>query len=313
MRTIKKYLKYIGNIITVLSIVLVVYALFKLDIDYKKLANPESVLVCIAGSVGVTLTVYILAFTWKMTLDYLANTKTKYSEVAHVYGKANIGKYLPGNVMHYVERNLFAAKIGLSQLDLALSTLVEIAGIVLVALILSVILAYRELVIVLREYLKPSYALILIVILAAVCAAAVIFYRKSAKAQAMAKRLKDIRFIFVLIRNMIIYAAVFLILGFIMVLICGVILDVKLSVSKSVMIITYYMLAWMIGTIIHVTPGGIGIREAVLVLLMKSSGIMSSSAILTAALLHRMVSIIGDILGYVVALLLRKPGKGEQG
>lgn len=84
MRTIKKYLKYIGNIVTVLSIVLVIYALFKLDIDYSKLANPASILVCIAGALGVTLTVYILAYTWKNTLDYLANTKTKYSEVAHV-------------------------------------------------------------------------------------------------------------------------------------------------------------------------------------------------------------------------------------
>ncbi len=311
MRTIKKYLKYIGNIVTVLSIVLVIYALFKLDIDYSKLANPASILVCIAGALGVTLTVYILAYTWKNTLDYLANTKTKYSEVAHVYGKANIGKYLPGNVMHYVERNLFATKIGLSQLDLALSTLVEIAGIVLVALILSVILAHEELAIVIKEYLTLSYALILIAILIIACIAVVIVYKKSEKIQAMAKRLKDVKFIFVLIKNMIIYAVVFLILGFILVLICGVILDVKLNMSKSIMIITYYMLAWMIGTIIHLTPGGIGVREGVLVLLMKSSGIMSSASILTAALLHRMVSIIGDILGYLVALMFNKKDKGE--
>lgn len=305
MRTIKKYLKYIGNVVTILSIVLVIYALFNLDIDYKKLANPASILVCIAGAAGVTLTVYILAYTWKNTLEYLADTKTKYKEVAHVYGKANIGKYLPGNVMHYVERNLFATKIGLSQLDLALSTLVEIAGIVLVALILSVILAYKELAIVLKEYMTPMYAALLIGLIVVALIAVYIIYKKSEKIQAMVKRVMDAKFIFVLLKNMLIYAIVFLILGFILVLICGVILDVKIDVANSIMIITYYMLAWMIGTIIHLTPGGIGVREGVLVLLMESSGIMSSAAILTAALLHRMVSIIGDILGYLIAIMLK--------
>lgn len=305
MRTIKKYLKYIGNVVTILSIVLVIYALFNLDIDYKKLANPASILVCIAGAAGVTLTVYILAYTWKNTLEYLADTKTKYKEVAHVYGKANIGKYLPGNVMHYVERNLFATKIGLSQLDLALSTLVEIAGIVLVALILSVILAYKELAIVLKEYMTPMYAALLIGLIVVALIAVYIIYKKSEKIQAMVKRVMDVKFIFVLLKNMLIYAIVFLILGFILVLICGVILDVKIDVANSIMIITYYMLAWMIGTIIHLTPGGIGVREGVLVLLMESSGIMSSAAILTAALLHRMVSIIGDILGYLIAIMLK--------
>lgn len=305
MRTIKKYLKYIGNVVTILSIVLVIYALFNLDIDYKKLANPASILVCIAGAAGVTLTVYILAYTWKNTLEYLADTKTKYKEVAHVYGKANIGKYLPGNVMHYVERNLFATKIGLSQLDLALSTLVEIAGIVLVALILSVILAYKELAIVLKEYMTPMYAALLIGLIVVALITVYIIYKKSEKIQAMVKRVMDVKFIFVLLKNMLIYAIVFLILGFILVLICGVILDVKIDVANSIMIITYYMLAWMIGTIIHLTPGGIGVREGVLVLLMESSGIMSSAAILTAALLHRMLSIIGDILGYLIAIMLK--------
>ena len=145
MILIKKYLKYIGNLVTVVSIAFVIYAVFKLKIDFEKLANPGAVLILFIGALGVTFTVYFLAYAWKNTLDYLSGRKNRYRDVAFVYGKANIGKYLPGNVMHYVERNLFAAKIGLNQLDLAISSIIEVIGIIIVALLFSAVCAHEEL------------------------------------------------------------------------------------------------------------------------------------------------------------------------
>lgn len=304
MITIKKYIKYIGNIVTVLSIAFVIYALFKLNIDFSRLANVKAVIICIAGSLGVTLTVYILAFAWKNTLDYLAGTKTGYREAAHVYGKANIGKYLPGNVMHYVERNLFATKIGLNQLELAISSVLEVIGIVIVALLFSLICAYKELVMALREYMQPVYIIIAVVAVVLVIAVAIVICLKSKRVREMLGRLTNVKFLIVFIENMLIYAVVFAILGIVLVLICGYILEINLTVSMCAMVITYYMLAWVVGFVIPGAPGGIGVREAVLVLLMGSSSVMSGSQILMAALVHRMLSIIGDIVGYFISLLL---------
>lgn len=305
MRAIKKYVKYIGNIVTVLSIAFVIYALFKLDIDFERLANMKSVIICIIGSLGVTLTVYILAYAWKNILDYLAESNTSYKEAAHVYGKANIGKYLPGNVMHYVERNLFATKIGLNQLELAISSVIEVIGIIVVALLVSVICAHKELVMALKEYLNPVFIGIVAVVGCIAIAAVIIICMKSKRVREMAGRLANIKFLFVFLKNMILYAVVFIILGAILVLICGNILEINMNVSDCAMVITYYMLSWVVGFVVPGAPGGIGVREAVLVLLMGQASIMSGSQILMAALVHRMLSIIGDIVGYFISLLLK--------
>ena len=81
MIVIKKYLKYIGNLVTVVSIAFVIYAVYKLKIDFAKLANPGAVLIVFIGALGVTFTVYFLACAWKNTLDYLSDRKNGYRDV----------------------------------------------------------------------------------------------------------------------------------------------------------------------------------------------------------------------------------------
>ncbi len=303
MILIKKYLKYIGNLVTVVSIAFVIYAVFKLKIDFEKLANPGAVLILCIGALGVTFTVYFLAYAWKNTLDYLSGRKNSYRDVAFVYGKANIGKYLPGNVMHYVERNLFAAKIGLNQLDLAISSIIEVIGIIIVALVFSAVCAHEELLQAVVRYVKPMYAVILAVLGLLVITAAFIICRKSQRVRNMAKRLTGWKFFKVFVWNLIVYAVVLAILGGILVLVCGFIYDVEIDGTGAAAIITYYMLAWVLGFIVPGAPGGIGVREAILVLLL--SPVIGDTVTLSAALIHRLISIIGDFTGYMIALGLK--------
>ncbi len=307
MIVIKKYLTYIGNLVTVVSIAFVIYAVYKLKIDFAKLANPGAVLIVFIGALGVTFTVYFLACAWKNTLDYLSDRKNGYRDVAFVYGKANIGKYLPGNVMHYVERNLFAAKIGLSQLDLAISSIIEVIGIIVVALLFSAVCAHEELLQAVAKYVKPMYAVILAVLGILVITAVIIICRKSQRIRDMIKRLADWKFLKVFVWNLIIYAVVLAILGGILVLVCGFIYDVEIDGAGAAAIITYYMLAWVLGFIVPGAPGGIGVREAILVLLL--SPVIGDTVTLSAALIHRLISIIGDFIGYIIALGLKTEKK----
>lgn len=308
MIVIKKYLKYIGNLVTVVSIAFVIYAVFKLKIDFAKLANPRAIMILIIGALGVTFTVYFLAYAWKNSLDYLAGRKTKYKDVAYVYGKANIGKYLPGNVMHYVERNLFATKIGLNQLDLAISSIIEVIGIIIVALLFSAVCAHEELLRAAEKYVKPVYVILLFVLGVLAIAALVIIYRKSRRIRDMVKRLADWKFLKVFLINLVIYAIVLAILGAVLVLVCGFIYDAGIDAAGVAAIITYYMLAWVLGFVVPGAPGGIGVREAILVLLL--SPVIGETVTLSAALIHRLISIIGDFIGYVIALRL-KPDENQ--
>lgn len=310
MIVIKKYLKYLGSLVTIISIAFVIYAVFKLKIDFEKLANPRAILILLVGALGVTFTVYFLAYAWKNTLDYLSGRSNRFKDVAHVYGKANIGKYLPGNVMHYVERNLFATKIGLSQLDLAISSVIEVVGIIIVALLFSIICAHEALLKAAKQYVKPQY-LIVLGILALIAIAVIVFiYMKSEKIRSMVKRLLNWKFVLVFIVNLIIYAIVLAILGAILVLVCGFIFEVDLQAREVGAIITYYMLAWVLGFVVPGAPGGIGVREAILVLLL--SPVIGDSVTLSAALIHRLISIIGDFIGYVIALLLKNKNSDDE-
>lgn len=311
MIIIKKYIKYIGNVITILALVFLVYALFKLGIDFKSLANPRAIVVCIVGSLGVTVTVYLLAFAWKNTLDYLSGQKTNYGDVAGVYGKANIGKYLPGNVMHYVERNLFASKIGLDQFELGISSVIEVVGFIIVTFLVSVICAHKEFAVVIKKYVTPTYAIILAVVAVLAILAVIFVCFKSKKINSIIKRLLDVKFISVFIINLLVYVVVFAILGGIMLLLCVYVLEVNFSTGKGALLIAYYMLAWVVGFMIPGAPGGIGVREAILILLLPSLG-MDKELVTTVAMLHRMLSIFGDVIGYFIALPLNKKMKEKE-
>lgn len=304
MINIKKYLKYIGNVVTIVSIVFVVYAVFKLDIEFEKLANPRAILILIIGALGVTFTVNLLSYAWKNSLDYLSHKKNKFVEVSSVYGKANLGKYLPGNVMHYVERNLFATKIGLEQLDLAISSIIEVVGIIIVALMFSFVCARKEFFKAINEYMKKEYIVIFAILLLIIAFLVVFVYIRSSKIRNMCSRLMNLKFIAVFIYNLVIYAVVLGILGGILVLIYQFIFDGGLNPNQIAMVITYYMLAWVVGFVVPGAPGGIGVREAVLVLLLGP--LVGKEVTLSAALIHRLVSIIGDTIEYVIAV---KTGK----
>lgn len=83
-------------------------------------------------------TVLIQIIIWKIWLFYFTKNKICTFDAQRVYAKANIGKYLPGNVMHYVERNIFAAKLGLDQNAVALSSIFEIIDMVMAAFFVAI-------------------------------------------------------------------------------------------------------------------------------------------------------------------------------
>lgn len=69
-----------------------------------------------------------------------------------------------------------------------------------------------------------------------------------------------------------------------------------------------YVLAWLAGLVTPGAPAGVGVREAVLLFLLK--GLFAPSDLLVAAVLGRIVTASGDVLFYLSALTLR--GEAEQ-
>ncbi|NLL77709.1 MAG: hypothetical protein GX235_10775 [Clostridiales bacterium] len=312
-----KIIKYIGKALTLLTTFYLFIAIKKTNISIGKI-DKELIIIAAIGSIIALFSLFILSFAWKVALEYLGNTKIDYEDIWPIYMKANIGKYLPGNVMHYIERNLFASGIGLSQILIAAGSILEIVLIVITALIMSFIFLNDKIFIVLINVLNIKFIYLLVIfgvlsiLIFCICLfnkEKVIILWKEIKEQKYSTR----KFIFTVLKILLLYAAVLFSYGFCFALIGSYIFGISLSVKMFGYLISCYILAWLAGYCIPGAPGGIGVREFVLILLAET--IMGDSNILIAVVIQRLFGILGDILGYLlstVKFIRRDKNRGDE-
>ncbi len=70
-----------------------------------------------------------------------------------------------------------------------------------------------------------------------------------------------------------------------------------------------YLISWLIGYVTPGAPGGLGVKEAVMVFLL--SGIMQESDIILSAFILRFCNIIGDFLAFLLNKIINKTNKIE--
>lgn len=202
---------------------------------------------------------------WAVTADPDGQIPRK--ELAGIYARGVLMKYLPGSIFQYVSRQVGGAKAGLAHKKLAQASLVEI-GLHLVSS-LSVAagcLAFARLPIV------AGFGA------AALVGALLVMRRRLMTALAY----QMIAFSF--------FAAAAALVGW-------AILPADAGLSHFS---AFFLLAWLAGFVVPVAPGGIGVREAALLALAGTS--LPATAALAATLALRASSITGD-LGYGLATL----------
>lgn len=302
--SVKRLLKYVGKCISILSIIFIVYAVYNLGFDFSSITNiPSFIGIIIISIILKTITVYIMGMAWTRWLTFFSKTKCKVAEALCVYAKANIGKYLPGNVMHYVERNLFASKMGIEQKKIAISSILEVLGLVSVAGIISISISVGQLSDALYNVLGENY---IIIISIAICigivglVAIILVFRKKFMEIISEYSIKD--FIKTFAINLVFYAIVLSTLGFIMVLLFGY-MGGTINLSNFKLIITGYIIAWVLGFVVPGAPGGIGVRELVISVLLGP--IVGEQLMLTLSITHRLITIIGDFCAYVIRYIIQ--------
>lgn len=314
----KKYIGYMGNAVCALSILFVASALFKIDFDFGQITDWHMFLaVCAAGIVLKTGTVYLSGSAWCFWLEFFAGKRCDRKEALRVYAKANIGKYLPGNVMHYAGRNLFAGKLELSQKQIAAASLCEVTSLVLAAFLMGVFLAFskmkqglaavRDQIWNMFENMKQDHFFIMPVFLC-IAAGAVILVTvivvlavqrgRAGKGRRQYREKYSVRRFFkTFLGSFVIYAAVLAILGLILVFLYWYWAG-KPSAEQVLAVTVAYIIAWVLGFVVPGAPGGIGIREMALTLLLSS--VMGRETVAVLSVLHRMITVIGDFGAYLL-------------
>lgn len=74
--------------------------------------------------------------------------------------------------------------------------------------------------------------------------------------------------------------------------------------GKYSVIIGQYALSWLIGYITVGSPGGIGIREAMMCVIL--SGLVQENIILASVISYRLINIIGEIIAFISMYLLKR-------
>lgn len=107
-----------------------------------------------------------------------------------------------------------------------------------------------------------------------------------------------------IIRNFLITGIYLLLYGISYLIITYAISSIWLGLNSAIIIIVSFILAWLCGLVIIGAPGGIGVREVVLLFLLRK--IIPEAELLIIVVLHRFCTISADILSFVLEIMKEK-------
>lgn len=302
----KNTIQWLGKTLTIISIIFIFRSVFRLELDFFGIRNlPIFMVVFLTGVIIKTITVFLSGRVWGNWISFFARRRCNPVETLCVYTKANIGKYLPGNVMQYVERNLFAERMNVKQAEVAFSSMMEVLSLVCVAFVIGMLTSMDRLSLAIYQifvrlessgYIVILFAILLIILL---CIVAFILLRK--KISTIHSTMSFTAFLRCAVRNAFGQAVVLFFLGAIYAMLYSIMGD-GISLTQLRLIIGGYTISWVLGFIVPGAPGGIGIREYVAQLLIEP--LIGAELTLTISLIHRLITIIGDFAAYLLGILI---------
>ena len=295
MQKLKRVITFLGKVMTVLSIVYIAWNLYQSNMDWSLFSDPYKVCLCILGlSCLVVIGDCINAYVWKRYLDFFTGQTNTTFEIMDLYLRSNIAKYLPGNVVQYMGRNMLGKELGLSQKRIFLATVAELICIVLCNTSFAFIVSFQKAKEVIG-YIYVEHHLAVYAVFGGIMAVLALIFLTVFMIQGKYWKGKgDLikKFLILLLFVCFMYLLGFLLSAMTLWLAFSI-LGEKLNYSD---VASANALSWLVGYLVPGAPGGIGIRELVLMWLLKWEN--SAEVISLAALMVRICSIVGDFLAF---------------
>lgn len=286
------------------SLIFLFLALRSSWVEVEEIISDGYVLLAAVGLAAIYALLFFLLFAaWFYTLRRNSLARVSIRAGAYVYGVSNIAKYLPGNIFHFAGRQLLGARLGWTHSAIMRATLLEviaaIGGVCLLVLLLSLISPHDTII---RMTTANSAALsnywryvAVALFLAGLAAFLVVMHLR------MFERVFGVCTDTVLV----VLALVVTFFGFyagLAVILTNALLATPGSLPVT-LIASAFLLAWLAGFVIPGAPGGLGVRETVLVLLLAGTGDNTAIA-LALGLCMRVVNTLGDAVSAALAYLV---------
>lgn len=227
--------------------------------------------------------------------------------VFELFFQSNFAKYLPGNIFQFVRRSMLASTVNASQAQMGIVTILEIANFVFVnATFASLLLTFhllsggsllglsaaQNLLNVHFTHSPRLVGALISLCLLFLCGLVTgsIWYLKNKRAYNILERFKEINWIRVFSYNLgfcIINALVFC-----LVLLIYIPLE-QFTVARIIETVFWFTTSYLIGYLVPGAPGGLGIREALLML--QLSSIYSPNALIATLVVSRLLAVLADV------------------
>lgn len=276
----------------------------------------------IAG-VAIALLFYVLgvmvsALAWRQLLLGM-DTRNSWAELCGIVSVTQIGKYLPGNVAHHVGRGALAIGRGVGAVPLVTTGLAEIALLALAsvavggaALLLSGRLGALE--------ALGNFGIIGAVVIAAVLVVVglaglrhivPLLITRFAPKLAGRPGLATLPGPGALIRALVLYTLVYGTFGLGIVAMAGLLLPGSITMQDGWLLLAAFSLAWIIGFATPGAPAGVGVREAVMLLLLSEAYAPADAGAIVLSI--RIATTLGDLvllpIGWLQLRATRPPSR----
>ena len=247
----------------------------------------------------------IIGLAWHVLVASTGPVPLRLRDSLRVFGRTQVLKYLPTNVLHYAGRHAAAYRMGASHKALVWASVAEAALVLAAAALVTAVFARPLFATALAGLDAPNWMQVLVPVAAAVVliAVSVMLVRSHSDNRGIVQLLKGSA------TACMLYAFFFLANGFLLGWLVTM-LPAATARAQPWELAGIVALAWFAGFIVPGAPAGIGIREFVLTLGLDHAGLAGSAV--TLAIAYRVVTLLGDLLLALFTTALFRSGAQPQ-
>ena len=254
----------------------------------------QAIFLVSAGAAVYGTAVGLLALIWSVLAEPRPEGSSARKALAVSYLKSQFAKYLPGNIFQYAARHALGRQLGLGHASLASAAVLEAILLISAASFIVALFGATLVQSLFPDAPKiPGYSALLVLLVIPT----VVYFPRIAKWQWLPRH--NLGRIALLLSGYVAFFCVFggLFLG-ILIWSTGMFHPASQAISSA-------SLAWLVGFLVPGAPAGAGLREAALTLATNSN--RDSPEVLSAIVLFRLVTLLGDFLAFLAGCLMSRP------
>lgn len=261
-----------GMVLGILGVVFVAQRLYQYagELDVSRISHAGWWLLAMLSLIYGAANAF-LAIAWRHVLRFLGE-HADYGKAIRIYGLSQLAKYVPGNIFHLAGRQALGMAAGMPARALGLSAMWELGLIALAGATFGILLL---------PLIWPEMSLLATLMLFAVALFLLCLIGKYGLSVELA--------------NALLWQTLFLaVSGAVFLVILRLVVPPDTALLDIAVLCGAYVIASLAGLVTPGAPAGLGVREAVILLLLGN--FIAPADLLLAVLLGRVITVLGDFL-----------------